>query len=192
MYSLPSSYKNFRKTIIYGGKSTINVNEVKEHLLNKDRIDAQLTGESHHDNSGQVHYSREKSNNESFTGNSKHRSLTCNYYHNKGHIRADYWTCKKKQPSTNVTKMAGGDEEKYDILFITDRSVGNKNRWIIDSGCSQHISSNRKMFSSYTSVQGEEVFIGESATSKVIGEGTIQFRSHDGCITTLQGVRHVP
>jgi len=26
----------------------------------------------------------------------------------------------------------------------------------------------------------------------VIGEGTIQFWSHDGCITTLQGVRHVP
>ena len=31
-----------------------------------------------------------------------------------------------------------------------------------------------------------------SATSKVIGEGTIQFRSHDGCITTLQGICHVP
>ena len=31
-----------------------------------------------------------------------------------------------------------------------------------------------------------------SATSKVIGEGTIQFQSHDRCITTLQGVRHVP
>ena len=30
-----------------------------------------------------------------------------------------------------------------------------------------------------------------SVTSKVIGEETIQFRSHDGCITTLQGVRHV-
>ena len=34
--------------------------------------------------------------------------------------------------------------------------------------------------------------MGNSATSKVIGEGTIQFCSHDGCITTLQGVRHVP
>jgi len=33
--------------------------------------------------------------------------------------------------------------------------------------------------------------MGNSATSKVIGEGTIQFRSHDGCITTLQGVRHI-
>jgi len=31
-----------------------------------------------------------------------------------------------------------------------------------------------------------------SATSNVIGEGTIQFRPHDGCITTLQDVRHVP
>ena len=30
-----------------------------------------------------------------------------------------------------------------------------------------------------------------SATSKVIGKGTFQFRSHDGCITTLQGVCHV-
>jgi len=30
-----------------------------------------------------------------------------------------------------------------------------------------------------------------SATSKVIGEETIQFRSHDGCITTFQDVHHV-
>jgi len=33
--------------------------------------------------------------------------------------------------------------------------------------------------------------MGNSATSKVIGEGTIKFRSYDGCITTLQGERHV-
>jgi len=30
------------------------------------------------------------------------------------------------------------------------------------------------------------------ATRKVIGEETIQFRSHDGCITIFQGVCHVP
>ena len=29
--SLPSSYKSFREAIIYEGKSTIKVNEVKEH-----------------------------------------------------------------------------------------------------------------------------------------------------------------
>ena len=57
---LPSSYKSFREAIIYGGKSTIKVNEVKEYLFNKDKIDTQLTGESHHDDSGQLHYSREE------------------------------------------------------------------------------------------------------------------------------------
>ena len=29
------------------------------------------------------------------------------------------------------------------------------------------------------------------AMTKVIGEGIISFRSYDGCITTLQDVRHV-
>ena len=36
--SLHSSYKSFREAIIYGDKSTIKVNEVKEHLLNKDKL----------------------------------------------------------------------------------------------------------------------------------------------------------
>jgi len=48
------------------------------------------------------------------------------------------------------------------------------------------------MFSSYFSIQEREVFMENSATNKVIGKGTIQFQSHDRCITTLQGVRHVP
>ena len=68
-----------------------------------------------------------------------------------------------------------GDKKQYDVLSVTDRSDGNKDRWIIDSGCSQYISYNRKMFSSYTQVQGREVLMGNFATSKVIDEETIQF-----------------
>ena len=37
--SLPSSYKSFGEAIIYESKSIIKVNEVKKHLLNKDKID---------------------------------------------------------------------------------------------------------------------------------------------------------
>ena len=123
---------------------------------------------------------------------SKHKNLMCNYYHKKRHIRSECWFRKKKQPDANVTEMVEGDEKQCDVLSVTDRPVDNKNRWVIDSECSQHISSNKKMFSSYISVQGGEVFMTNSATSKVIDEGTIQFRSHDGCITTLQGVCHIP
>jgi len=47
------------------------------------------------------------------------------------------------------------------------------------------------MFSSYTLVQGGAVFMRNYVTSKMIGERTIQFHSHDGCITILQGIRHI-
>ena len=73
----------------------------------------------------------------------------CNYCHNKGHIRSEYWLKKKKQPDANVTELVEGDEEQCDVLSVTDSPVSNKDRWIIDSGCSQHISSNKKIFSSY-------------------------------------------
>ena len=39
------------------------------------KIGNQLTGESHHDDSGQAHFSKEKSNNESSMGILKHRNL---------------------------------------------------------------------------------------------------------------------
>jgi len=29
--------------------------------------------------------------------------------------------------------LAEGDEDKCDVLFVTDRSISNKDRWIIDS-----------------------------------------------------------
>ena len=70
--------------------------EVKDHLLNKDKIDIQLIGESQHDDPEQVYYLREKSNNRSSTGKSKRRSLTCNYCHKKGQIRVYCWLRKKK------------------------------------------------------------------------------------------------
>ena len=68
-------------------------------------------GESHHDNFEQVHYSREKSNNENFTGNSKYKNLTCNYCHKKGHIRSECWLRKKKQSDANITELVRGDEK---------------------------------------------------------------------------------
>ena len=110
-----------------------------------------MIGEYPRDDSEQVHFSKEKSNNESSIGNPKHKNLTCNWYHKKGHIRADCWTRKNKQPDANVAELAKRDEDKCDVLSVIDRSIGNKNRWIIDSGCLQHICSNRKMFFSYTS-----------------------------------------
>ena len=87
-----------------------------------------MIGESHHDDSGQVHYSMEKINSESSTGNSKHKNLTYNYCHKKGHIRSKCWLRKKKQPDANITEVVERDEEQCDILSVTDKPVSNKDR----------------------------------------------------------------
>ena len=44
--------------------------------------------------------------------------------HKMGRIRADYWTQKKKQPDTSVVELAARDEEKCDVLSVTDKSIG--------------------------------------------------------------------
>jgi len=80
--SLLSLYKSFREAIIYGDKLIIKVNESKEHLLNKNKIDNQLMGESHRDNCRQVHFSKEKIIMEvpQVTQNTR---IVCNWCHKK-------------------------------------------------------------------------------------------------------------
>ena len=193
--SLPSSYQSFREAIIYGGKATVKVKEVKEHLLNKDKIDKQLTGESQQDGSSSALYAGKKISDGSSTSNQKHKNLVCNWCHKKGHIKVNCWVWKKTLNSNNQdssANLARGDEDGGEVLSVTNNLVGNKRRWIIDSGCSQHICTDREMFTSYTSVRGGVVYMANSSRSKVVGKGSIQFRSHDGYVTTLHGVSHVP
>ena len=54
--------------------------------------------ESHRDDSGQAYFTKEKSNNENFTDNSKHKNLVCNWCHKKGHIRV--WLLDSKEETT--------------------------------------------------------------------------------------------
>ncbi|GKC01468.1 copia protein [Tanacetum coccineum] len=45
--------------------------------------------------------------------------------------------------------------------------------WIKDSGCSKHMTGNRKLFSSYKAYNGGNIIFGSNLRSKIIGEGQI-------------------
>ncbi|KAH1030311.1 hypothetical protein J1N35_046175 [Gossypium stocksii] len=51
---------------------------------------------------------------------------------------------------------------------------------------------NREWFSTYSSVEGGVVCMGNDSSNKVIGIGTIKIRIHDGAIRTLSDVRYIP
>ena len=66
------------------------------------------------------------------------------------------------------------------------------NEWILDSGCSFHMSPNRDLFTTYEPVNGGLVLMGNDAQCKLVDQGTIKIKTYDEVVRTLAGARHVP
>ena len=67
-----------------------------------------------------------------------------------------------------------------------------KSKWIINSGCTFHMSLVKSYFSDYHEYDGAMVMIGNNAVCKVIGMGNIHIKLHDGTVRLIRQVRHVP
>ena len=71
--------------------------------------------------------------------------------------------------------------------------VGNTKEWWVDTRATRHICSNKKMFSSYEAINdGEQLFMGNSSTSKIEGKGKVILKMTSGKELTLNDVLHVP
>ena len=63
----------------------------------------------------------------------------------------------------------------------------------MDTGATRHICSDKKMFSSYEAINdGEQLFMGNSSTSKVEGKRKVILKMTYGKELTLNDVLHVP
>ena len=78
------------------------------------------------------------------------------------------------------------------VISEVNMVAHNKN-WVIDSGATRHICADRGAFSSYSSVDdGEQVFMGDSRPSPVVGKGKVLLKLTSGKILSLTDVLHVP
>ena len=207
--SLPPSYKNFRETLLYG-RENLSSEDVKNALTQRDLIDTQLASKSSSGSSDGL-FVRGRPNDRGSNGgrdNSRGRSKSkgpnknkvCNYCRIKGHIKRDCWKLKNKQSNgdnkTNEGSTYGNasvveDTSDNDALVATNGINGNDD-WILDSGCSYHMTPHRKFFSTYKNFDGGSVTMGNDATCKVVGIGKVQIKMFDGVVRTLSEVRHVP
>ena len=64
--------------------------------------------------------------------------------------------------------------------------------WILDSACSYHMTPNRDWFTTYETVSGGSVLVGNNAVCKIIGVGNVRIKCHDQKVRTLTDVRHIP
>ncbi|KAG8491520.1 hypothetical protein CXB51_014863 [Gossypium anomalum] len=182
--SLPLSYKSFRDALIYG-RDKLSFEDVKGHLLSRDKLDNELHLDSKADRQASILVP------------SKKQDKRCRYCKKLGHVKADCYKLRNKRAAEgNEEDVAGAnlaDENGDDFLLVsTSDNSKLKSEWILDSGCSFHICPNREWFSTYSSVEGGVVHMGNDSSSKVIGVVTVKVRIHDGTIRTLSDVRYVP
>ncbi|XXG41695.1 hypothetical protein AAC387_Pa01g2108 [Persea americana] len=83
----------------------------------------------------------------------------------------DQGNTSKKPSQANMTELDTLSNDVSDInLFVVVSEVnlvhGTK-EWWVDTGATHHVCSNKEMFSFYHASTGEQLFMGNSATSKV-------------------------
>jgi len=88
-----------------------------------------------------------------------------------------------KQPGKSVEASIVETESGGDCFEASNTEQRSKNEWILDSGCTFHMSHNREWFTTYEPVYHGLVLMGNDAQCKI--------KTHDGIVRPLTGVRYV-
>lgn len=86
--------------------------------------------------------------------------------------------------------MVADGYESSDVLTVSEDMYCDK--WILDSGCSLHMTPNQEWFDSYKKTDVGKVLMGNNIACKVTGIGTVKVNISDGSIKVFTYVRHVP
>lgn len=111
------------------------------------------------------------------------QTLKCTHCGRKGHTESRCWDKypeqRPKRPSgagrpSALTVEEGNNDQDEDVVCLTARYVSNKtHKWIVDSGASAHMTSDRDLFCSYECVNPFSVQIGDKPRLEVPGKGNI-------------------
>ncbi|XP_073138526.1 uncharacterized protein [Henckelia pumila] len=107
-----------------------------------------------------------------------------------------------KNNKSQKPKQANMVEERYVPLAIFDidlsavicetNMVDDPRGWWIDTGSTSHICADKDMYSTYATIGDRKLFMGNSATSDVVGVGNVVLKMTSGKEMTLKNVLHVP
>ncbi|KAG8478618.1 hypothetical protein CXB51_028426 [Gossypium anomalum] len=184
LIALLNDLKNIEETLIYG-RDKLSFEDVKGHLLSREKLDNELHLDSKTDRQASILVALKK------------RDKRCRYCKKLGHIKADCYKLRNKRAAESnnedvaCANLADGNGDDF-LLVSTSNNSKLTSEWILDSGCSFHMCPNREWFSTYSSVEGGVMRMGNDSSSKVVGIGTVKIKMHDGTIRTLSDVRYVP
>lgn len=99
---------------------------------------------------------------------------------------------REKQQETSASLIA--EESKATNFFMVCSSTGVHQNpvWLIDSGCSNHMTGDKCMFSDLDETLRVSVRLGDNKEMDVHGVGTVTMHTKTGSLKKLHGVQYVP
>ena len=200
--ALPKSYEVVASTLLASGPATsLKYSEIIARILNEE---GRKSGPSASLNSASAPVKTGKKKNKD------HSNLICHYCKNKGHIQPN---CRKKKKDEAEKKKREEDSNAESskkaanshVLIPTTASIEEVNesemdfalytaereRWMMDSGATHHMSPFKSDFADYAPCQGA-VSLGDKSSVKQIGVGSVIFKTSQGTQLTLTSVLHIP
>ncbi|GKE14652.1 retrovirus-related pol polyprotein from transposon TNT 1-94, partial [Tanacetum coccineum] len=85
------------------------------------------------------------------------------------------------------------EDEIIAAVVVETNLVEDKSAWIMDSGASRHFCNNKRLFHQFEEVaDGEQVYMGNDGTARVIGKGKVFLKFTSGKTLALNNVLYVP
>ena len=186
--SLPEQYSTLVTALEARGED-LNLQYVQQALINEEQRKEKSSAitRSHEDTAFAVRKDRYS------------RTITCYGCGKSGHIRRNC-PINRPQQTTNHTASEAVTADRCDgeafSFCMTKSSRPSHQRWVIDSGATEHMASEKDLFSSYKEITAQQkVCVTDGRSLHAVGVGTIhvRVRRRNTFVTTpISDVLHVP
>lgn len=206
--SLPPQYDSLVHTLKYGNsKETLTLKEVttsayskeaelrEKGLVGKTSSAAEglfaTRGNNERRQGGKEGRGRSKSRDTKFRKNSRSqtpaKAKECWVCGSEGHFKRDCPERKdgNKQQNANVA-------QRQEPMILTASVHDTRDQWVLDSGCTFHITPDKDALFDFEEVDGGKVLMGNNTYSEVTGIGKLKIINPDKTEVILTNVRYMP
>ncbi|OMO99220.1 hypothetical protein CCACVL1_03887 [Corchorus capsularis] len=163
--------------------------------LNQDhQIKARVTGKgkSSKDHEGDRKGSWEKQKGAGNKGKSK-AHIECFRCHKRGHYKSECRTnLSKGGERSNYIEQEEKEAEISLLMVCHTKEESAKNMWYLDTGCSNHMSGDKKAFAELDETFTDTVKFGDDSTVEVKGKGNVRIQTNSGQVQSILNVLYVP